>query len=70
MKALLKRIWNTKNLTLNTTSKWKDMQNSSILINLDDKRSIANILMLSEMPDAPRLEIEGENNGIGIPKPK
>ena len=25
---------------------------------------------LSEMPDAPRLEIEGENNGIGIPKPK
>lgn len=25
---------------------------------------------LSEIPDAPRLEIEGENNGIGIPKPK
>jgi len=23
---------------------------------------------LSEMPDAPRLEIEGENNGIGISK--
>jgi len=49
METLLKRIWNTNNLTLNTTPKWKDMRISYIPINLDDKRSIANIPKLGDI---------------------
>ena len=43
METLLKRIWNTNNLTLNTMPKWKNMRISYIPINLDDMRSIVNI---------------------------
>ena len=49
METLLKRIWNTNNLALNTSPKWKDMRISYIPINLGDMRSIAYIPKLCEI---------------------
>jgi len=46
METLLKRIWDTNNLTSNIMPKWKDMRISYIPINLDDIRSNADISKL------------------------
>ena len=63
MEALLKRIWNTDNLTLNTAPKWKDMRISYIPINLDDMRNIAYILKFIRNQEIKVIKTNYETQG-------
>jgi len=63
MEILLKRIWNTNNLTLNTTPKWKDMRILYIPINLDDMRNIAYILKFIRNQEIKVIKTNYETQG-------
>jgi len=63
MEILLKRIWNTNNLTLNTTPKWKDMRLSYIPINLDNMRNIAYILKFIRNQEIKVIKTNYETQG-------
>ena len=63
METLLKRIWNTNNLTLNTMPKWKDMRILYIPINLDDMRNIAYILKFIRNQEIKVIKTNYETQG-------